>query len=167
MNNLVLRFYAPGDTPALAQLKSEYVRALYRGFVPSEVLKKATPDYYAEQLARWFDSHLYHIALSERAGKISSFVVYGADPEQSSYGLIYELACDHIADAAEKRAVVDFSLAQMRQEGYAAVHLWVLRDNFRVRFLFESLGFRHDGSTRTLTISGQELLIARYTFPLT
>ena len=166
MNNLVLRFYAPGDTPALAQLKSEYVRALYRGFVPSEVLKKATPDYYAEQLARWFDSHLYHIALSERAGKISSFELYCADPEQSSYGLIYELDFDHIDDAAEKRAVIDFSLAQMRQEGYAAVHLWVLRDNFRVRFLFESLGFRHDGSTRTLTISGQELLIARYTFPL-
>ena len=63
--------------------------------------------------------------------------------------------------------MIDFSLAQMRKEGYAAVHLWVLRDNFRVRFLFESLGFRHDGSTRTLDISGQELLIARYTFPLT
>ena len=62
MSNLVLRLYAPGDTPALAQLKSAYVRALYRGFVPSEVLKKATPDYYAEQLTRWSDSRLYHIA---------------------------------------------------------------------------------------------------------
>ena len=81
--------------------------------------------------------------------------------------LLPQTGGDHIADAAEKRAMIDFSLAQMRQEGYAAVHLWVLRDNFRVRFLFESLGFRHDGSTRTLDISGQELLIARYTFPLT
>ena len=167
MGNLVLRLSTPGDAPALAQLKSEYVRALYRGFVPAGVLKKATPEYYAGQLVQWMDTRLYHIALSERAGKVSGFVVYGADPEQSGYGLIYELACDHIADAAEKRALIDFSLSQIRQAGYAAVHLWVLRDNFRVRFLFESLGFRHDGSTRTLDISGQELLIARYTFPLT
>ena len=64
MNNLVFRFYASGDTPALAQLKSAYVRALYRGFVPSEVLKKATPDYYSEQLTKWLDSRQYHIAVS-------------------------------------------------------------------------------------------------------
>ena len=50
--------------------------------------------------------------------------------------------------------------------GHTSAYLWILTDNFRVRFLFENLGFRPDGARETREMFGQELYIARYQYAL-
>ena len=55
-------------------------------------------------------------------------------------------------------------LAVLAAADYRQVHQWVLRDNFRLRFLLERYGFKADGARRTVTFEGQQLQIARYLF---
>lgn len=166
MTKLNIRPVQQGDITTLAQVKSDYVRRLYRGFVPQEVLKTATPAYYTQELTQWLESGRYRIAVLESEGAIRAFTSYADDPDDAHSGLIYESACDQATSSEEKRALVDHVIQLFRQEERSQVHLWVLRDNFHVRFLFETLGFRPDGARQAKQFFGEELTITRYVYKL-
>ena len=154
------------DIPRLAALKSTYVRSLYRGFIPQELLCRASVERYISAITEWMETGLYHVALIERDGVIGSYIVYGRNPEEPFNGLVYEGVCDHLATTEEKRLLVDHCLSSLRGQGHTIAYLWILVDNFRVRYLFETLGFRPDGARETREMFGQELRIARYQYKL-
>lgn len=167
MTKLDIRFATLNDTARLAELKSTYVRSLYRGFISQDILNRSTPEFHAATIRAWLESGTYRIALIERDGVISNYIVYGTNPLAPHNGLIYEGVCDHLTTTEEKRLLVNHCLQELRSMGHTIAHLWVLVDNFRVRFLFETLGFRPDGARETREMFGQEIRIARYQYLLT
>ena len=154
------------DISQLAELKSTYVRGLYRGFISQEVLNNATAAHYQAAFATWMATGAYDIALIEHNGRIGNYIIYGNNPEAPYNGLIYEGVCDRLTTTEEKRALVHHCLDDLRRRGHTTAYLWILVDNFRVRYLFETLGFRPDGTRETRETFGQELHIARYQYKL-
>jgi len=166
MAELNIRQATMEDIPLLAELKNTYVRSLYRGFISQDVLNGATLEHYIAAITEWMESGQYRVALIERDGAIGTYIVYGDNPEAPFNGLIYEGVCDHLSTTEEKRALVDYCLGDLRGHGHTTAYLWILVDNFRVRYLFETLGFRPDGERQTRETFGQELHIARYQYKL-
>ena len=166
MTELHIRSASLDDVARLAELKSTYVRSLYRGFISQDILNRSTPDFHAATLAPWLKDGTYRIALVERNGVIGNYIIYGTNPEAPYNGLIYEGVCDDKTTVEEKRMLVDYCLNDLRSMGHTAAYLWILTDNFRVRYLFETLGFRPDGERQTRQMFGQELRIARYVYSL-
>ena len=166
MAKLNIRLATLEDIPCLAELKSTYVRSLYRGFISQSVLNSSTTELHEATLRDWLESGAYRIALIERDGVISNYIVYGDNPDEPYNGLIYEGVCDQLTTSEEKRMLVDHCLNELRAKGHTIAYLWVLVDNFRVRYLFESMGFRPDGTRDTRELYDQELRIARYQYKL-
>ena len=166
MDELHIRSASLDDVARLAELKSTYVRSLYRGFISQDILNRSTPDFHAATLRPWLADGTYRVALLKHGEAISSYIVYGTNPEAPYNGLIYEGVCDHLTTTEEKRMLVQHCLSELRERGHSTAYLWILVDNFRVRYLFETLGFRPDGARENRESFGQELHIARYQYKL-
>lgn len=166
MAKLTIRYATADDTAALAELKSTYVRSLYRGFISQDILHRSTPEFHANAIRAWMETGLYRVLIAETDGGISHYIVFGTNPDEPHNGLIYEGVSSAFTTTEDKRFLVDRCLQELREMGHTVAHLWILTDNFRVRFLFESLGFRPDGARETRQMFGQELHIARYQYTL-
>ncbi len=166
MGEMTIRQATAEDIPQLARLKCAYVRTLYRGFLSQDILRQSTPENYVAELKQWLETGRYRIALTQREDSIRDYIVYG-DSQEPSCGLIHEGVCSDVSNSEDKRQLVEYCLQDLRRRGHTVAHLWLLVDNFRTRFLFESMGFKADGTRQTRTLQNQELRIARYIYPLT
>lgn len=152
------------EAEQLAAIKSRYIRSLYRGYLDADYLRQATAEFYLPEITWFLQDKGSQMDVLEVDGQVVGYVVYGIDPTDPSYGLLREAAIQPEFGRREKDAVVQHALKQLRAQGYDSIHLWVLRDNFRARFLFESVGFRADGVVRVEPRDGLELNIARYVY---
>lgn len=166
MAEYTIRPAAERDAEQLAAIKSSYVRSLYRGFLSAGVLKGATVEYYLPEIAGWIKDRKYHVDALECDGQMMGFIVYGADQTCPGFGLIREEAVQPACGRREKDALAHHAIGELTAMGFHDIHLWVLRDNFRVRFLYESIGFRPDGAVRVEPRDNLELNISRYVYHL-
>lgn len=166
MADYILRPAATNEVERLAAIKSSYIRSLYRGFLSADYLREASPAFYLPEVTWWMQDANSHVDVLEVDGAAVGFIIYGADPSDPDYGLIREEAIDPVYGRREKDALVQHALAKLAELGYHDVRLWVLRDNFRVRFLFESIGFRFDGTVRVEPRDNLEMNISRYVYHL-
>ncbi len=164
MAEMEIRAARGEDVLELAELKSRHVRMLYRGFLPDPLLAYAEPDYYLEQFQSWLGQEPFHLDVLVQDGALQGYVVYGQEQAEPQFGLIQEVALDIVRARSDYRMLYDHALAVLAAADYRQVHQWVLRDNFRLRFLLERYGFKADGARRTVTFEGQQLQIARYLF---
>lgn len=164
MGEYILR---PADTKEierLAQVKSDYIRNLYQGFLSAEYLRGASQAFYLPEITWLMQDKQSHIDVMEIDGQAEGYVIYGDDPANPGCGLIREEGIEPRFGRREKDALVRHAIRQLTAMGYDTIDLWVLKNNFRVRFLFESLGFRHDGTVRVEPRDGLELSLARYVY---
>ena len=152
------------DRAALAELKSRYVRSMYRGFFSREVLDRIDDEFYAPEFSEYISSDQFHTIVMEHEGRLEGYVIYGPDPEEEGWGLIVDAHTVHPGDAERKRILIEDTLNRLEKMGFNDVRIWLVHDNFRVRFLFESFGFRRDGEERMAIRSGQELHTVRYQY---
>ena len=164
MAEKVIRPATREDISMLAELKSRYVRLLYRGFIPDAFLAIAEPAYYYNQLQDWLTQGKLQMDTLWVDGQPGGYIVYGVDGIDTSYGYIQEAAMALPLDAQDHALLYQHALAALDGRGLGQVHQWVLRDNFRVRFQLEHSGFKADGARRTITLEGQPLQIARYLY---
>ena len=61
MAKLTIRPATVDDIATMAELKSTYVRSLYRGFISQDILHRSTPDFHANTLRAWLESGMYRI----------------------------------------------------------------------------------------------------------
>ena len=152
------------EVEAIARIKADYVRSTYRGFLSPAYLRQIGDDYYIPQIRDWLSGGLYSVDVLDVDGKPTGFIVYGVDPGAQGCGLIYEQAIDPVCSMPEKNTLVHWALDHLEGMGLREIHIWALRDNFRLRFLYESLGFRADGRVRESHLEDMELRLARYTY---
>lgn len=164
MSEMEIRTARDEDMLELAQLKSRHVRMVYRGFLPHPLLAYAVPDSYQDQFRNWLHQDAFHLDVLVKNGTVQGYVVYGQEQAEPEFGLIQEAALDMACDGGNYRVLYDHALSALRAANFHQVHQWVLRDNFRLRFLLERFGFKADGTRRTVTFEGQQLQIARYLF---
>lgn len=163
MDEYQLRPATKDDAEQLAAVKSEYIRSLYRGFLPADYLRQATTEFYIPEVNWWMQDGS-HVDVLELDGRIVGYVVYGTFTSDPGCGMIREAAILPVYGRREKDALVRWAIRQLTAMGFQTIHLWVLRDNFRVRFLFESFGFRPDGTVRVEPRDNLELNISRYVY---
>ena len=162
MADYIIRSAEPRDQSALAELKGSYVRAVYKGFLAKELLERIDTEFYAPQFGEWLFSDQFHTDVMEHNGQLEGYVVYGPDSDESGWGLIADARSVHPGDAERKRLLVEHTIQTLASMGHPDIHIWLVHDNFRIRFLFESLGFRRDGKEKIAVQSGQELHFVRY-----
>lgn len=164
MEAYIIRPAAVDEAEQLAAIKSEYIRSLYRGFLGVDYLRQATAEFYLSEVTWWMQDANAHVDVLEMDGKPVGYVVYGADGGNPGCGLFREAAIQPVYGRREKDALVRHAIERLALMGFETIYLWVLRDNFRVRFLFESLGFRADGTVRVEPRDNLELHISRYVY---
>ena len=164
MGEYIIRSANANEAERLALVKSDYVRSLYRGFLSAEYLKEASQEFYLPEITWLMQDGKSHVDVLEIDGQAEGYVIYGADPANVNCGLIREEGIEPHFGRREKDALIRHAIGQLTGMGFETINLWVLKDNFRVRFLFESLGFRHDGMVRVEPRDGLELSIARYAY---
>lgn len=162
MEKQIIRAARKGDALSLAGVKSHYVRALYRGYLPVDFLKQLHETYYLDQVMGWLEDS-WQVDVLEADGTVTGYVVYGDDPAEEGCGLILEAAILPASGGMDKALLMNAVLGKLRKQ-YARVHVWTMRDNFRARFLFDRFGFRRDGAQRTVTVEDQPLDVIRLTW---
>lgn len=163
MENYQYRCANRADIPALTQLKSSYVQIIYRGFVPESVIKIAVPGYYLPQFTSWIDhDQRMQLDIQLSGDTPLGYVVYGPDPTDAASGLILESGIDLRQHRADQGALYVHALGMLAQMGFTHVNKWVVRDNFRLRFLLEHNGFKDDGVRKIVNLAQQPTEIARY-----
>ena len=162
METQSIRAARKGDALSLAGVKSRYVRALYRGYLPVDFLKQLHETYYLDQVMGWLEDS-WQVDVLETDGQVTGCVVYGADAEEEGCGLIQEAAILPERGGMDKDVLMNAVMAKLKGQ-YDRVHVWTMRDNLRVRFLFDRFGFRRDGAQRTVTVEGQTMDVIRLTW---
>lgn len=160
----VIRPAEKKDNERLAELKGHYIRDEYRGFLPKAMLDRVDIEFLTPEINEWLDGDLYETDVMERDGVIEGFIVYGPDPEEEGWGLIVDIRTSHPVDAERKRILIEHGMNELAKQGLKDVHIWLVHDNFRIRFLFESLGYRKDGEEKEAMRSGQFLQVDRYRY---
>ena len=162
MEKQIIRAARKGDALSLAGVKSRYMRALYRGYLPAELLKQLHETYFLTQVQEWLEEGR-QIEVLETDGDVTGFVVYDADPEEAGCGLILEAAILPASGGMDKAMLMNAVMGKLKAQ-YARVHVWTMRDNFRARFLFDNFGFRRDCAQRTADVEGHTVDVIRLTW---
>ncbi len=147
MEKMNIRPAVLADAPALADVKARYVRALYRGYLAADYLKRLDASVYLLQLTEWIRNDSFSVALLEGQDGIVGFIVYGSDEEEPGHGLIRDVALLPSGSSVDCQQLIR-SGVDCLANAFDNIHLWVVRDNFRMRFHFEQAGFRADGQER-------------------
>lgn len=161
----VIRSAVEMDMPALAALKTDYLCACYQGFARADILRKACPDRYLPEFDRWLADPLCHIDVLADDAEIAGYLIYRRD-ELEPTGWIVEARSRSHCSAEESGRLIERAILHFRQDGCNVVRTWLLRSNYRLRFLFESCGFRPDGERRFDEKSGQSFEMVRYMYLL-
>lgn len=164
MMKRIIRTATPDDRHILTELKTAYIRSLYRGYIPSERLKALNPTPYDTHIADFLATPGQQVLLCEEEERPLGYLVIGEDPQDERCGMIFDAASSPAADEAVRDALVVEAASRLAEKGKERIYIWLLRDNFQARFLFERLNFKLEGSLRTYEIEGSEAQLIRYVY---
>ena len=99
MTEYQLRPATKDDAERLAAVKSEYIRSLYRGFLPADYLRQATAEFYIPEVNWWMQDGS-HVDVLEMDGQIVGYVVYGTSSSDPGCGIIREEAIRYMTKLA-------------------------------------------------------------------
>ncbi len=159
--NAVLRRANAGDLEALSALKSDYIRSRYRGFLPREALERASPGYYREEISGFLSNPENETLILERCGRIEGYILFGPGDEPGA-AIILDARSDEGFSAESHHALLNGAVRRLGAKGFTSVQVWLLRNNYRARYLFESFGFRPDGALRQEAHIGRMFNMTRY-----
>jgi len=161
----------PADARAIAEIHVEAWRAAYREIVPDEYLDSLSID---RREAAWRQNLLAAdtstwVALESDA--IVGWISAGPSRDTDAGGSAGEIWAVYVAPGCWRRGVGRSLCLQaeqyLRTEGFAAVTLWVLRDNERAVKFYQSFGFVPDnGATKELDLGAKNLTEVRFRKPL-
>jgi ribosomal protein S18 acetylase RimI-like enzyme len=165
---LCIRRATLDDADAIAEAHLAAWQTAYRGQLPDEVLDSLTIDAYR---TRWRGNlstpSLFTTRVVETGGRVRGFASTGpardADLDPARVG---ELLALYLHPDAWRQglgqALLEASIAALRDAGFRTVTLWVLETNVRARRFYERAGFAPDGSRQSRPLMGVRLEEVRY-----
>jgi ribosomal protein S18 acetylase RimI-like enzyme len=157
------------DVPALARVQVASWRRAYRGLMPEQVIEAQTEERRRVLWQRVLGAGQHGMLVAERAQQVIGFgqLVASRDPGAAHTGEVAALYVDpeHWRSGAG-RALLSACIERARQNGYAALTLWVLSSNAAARCFYERMGLAPDGETKNERRAGGSLFEVRYRMPL-
>lgn len=148
------------DCACLAALQCSTMAAEYRGYHQWQQIMNNALEAVCSRFQQAIENPHLLLKVQEAGGMISGYVLYGADESAEGWGLLVEALS--IADG--ERPLIQYALRALAAMGLPNVHTWVLRDNFRLRYLYECCGFRRDGTQCVRQVAEDELPMLRYQY---
>lgn len=152
------------DQQILTELKTAYIRSLYQGYIPQEHLRELDPTSYETHIADFLAMPDRLVLLCMEEDKPMGYLAIGDDPEDARFGIIFDAACAPQSDHAVRDALIVAAAEHFAVQGKQQIRIWLLRDNFRARFLFEQFNFKSEGTLRTQIVEGRETQLTRYVY---
>lgn len=153
MCNIFIRRAIPGDEMVLAHIQTESWKAAFAGILTPDELERCTNLQKAEQM--------YHNVLRRKDCSMAIEFVGDQPHCIAAWGknrcdlgdCVGELICIHsLQDNWAKgygSAMMQYVLAELSQEHYESVILWVFEANTRARRFYEKHGFALTGQKKT------------------
>ena len=166
VDTMHIRAAIDGDAMAIAKVHVASWRVAYDGIVPNEVLDT----FDAERRVRQWAENIAHDSIetivAEAHGEIVGFASFGATRDNDAdHNRVAEIQAIYVhPDSWGQRfgrRLCESAIAELVEQSYEQITLWVLKDNPRARRFYELAGFVLDGKTRTETI-GVPLDVLRY-----
>ena len=156
------------DVGAVARIHLASWKFGHRGLLPDEVVEGVAP----EERQRAWQKTLEKptrgkvVILAEAEAEVVGFASGGASRDPSAepeIGEVYELFVDpQVVGTGVGETLLREIMDQLKRRGYRTVTLWVVEGNKRARHFYERLGFRPDGSRKTVAMNGAEVVEVRY-----
>lgn len=159
-----IRAAQQSDISKLYDLRKKYVSVNY-GSMLSDAFKSSWDETSSIQVDTWFQDSRYDIGVIETDDSVEGYIVYGMDGE-GNRGVILEARAVQSCDAEHKKLLIEYALKQMIEQSAEIVRIWLQHDNFRIRFLFESLGFHRNGTMKKDNRHGYELAYDEYIYEI-
>ena len=154
------------DIQGLAALKSTYFKNLFQCFLPPETLEKATPESFVQNFTECLHGAGTYLDLMTLDNVCVAYIVYGVQRDDPSSGWIADAGMDLLQSASVRETTYHHTLSVLQNAGCTQVRQWVLRENFRLRFHMEKLGFKDNGTRRSIMMDGTSLNMAQYVYRL-
>jgi ribosomal protein S18 acetylase RimI-like enzyme len=163
---MIIRPATVDDASDIARIHVDTWRDAYKEIVPDAYLRDLSKE---KRASTWTESLLRSptgtlVTLGD-IGQIVGWVSFGAsrDDDGSGIGELYAiyLQSDHWGKGYGKRLLA-YAEHHLSKEGFSTITLWVLELNYRTRRFYEIAGYVADGTKKTLTICGRELIELRY-----
>jgi ribosomal protein S18 acetylase RimI-like enzyme len=148
---IALREARRGDEPAVAELHVRSWQEAYREIMPAEFLAGLDPRDRAERYEFEGGEEAPTTVLAVDQDVLIGFVTFGASRDADAKGLgeIYALYVDPESYASGiGRMLMAEARRRLREGGFDAAVLWVLRGNHRAQRFYEREGWTPDGASR-------------------
>jgi ribosomal protein S18 acetylase RimI-like enzyme len=145
----VIRRAEAADAAGLAQVHDATWRETYLGLLSAEMLDALTADARVEAWSRILAGEAGYLSrtyVAERGGGLVAFGSCGdqRDADLAARGYAGEIAAVYVLKSDQRQGLgqrlMTTMMADLRERGVTGFSLWVPRDNFPARALYEQLG---------------------------
>ena len=166
VNVVLIRTALPSDVPQIADVNVRSWQAAYRGHMPDSFLDALDPVQRAAWWAQVVVDPEVTVLVAVEAGQLVGFSSFLACRDDDAAPATCEIATLYV-DPRHWRSGCGASLVEAvvriaRQGASREISLWVLGTNVAARAFYESLGFAHDGRSKTDSRLGLVLHEVRY-----
>ncbi len=151
------------DRASLTDLKYKYTQLLYKGYLPDSYLNKLDSEYAGNAVNTWLGNQGCRIGVLEIGHNLEGYVVWRPDAELSGWGEIVDVGATSNVTSEQKEKLTHWAIKGMAEQGLGQVHIWLLQDNLRGRFMFESFGFKAQREMKHITRADYAFAVRRYT----
>lgn len=148
----------------MAELKCRQLSGQLSSFIPAESLARMTPETFLPSLQSMMEQECFALESHEEEGRVSGYIIYARRQSKEPFEQIVEV----FADTYElQQALIARGVDTMGRMGAKQIHVWILRENFRLRFIYEMAGFRLEGSMGSKRLMEQDFAAVLYQRQLT
>jgi GNAT superfamily N-acetyltransferase len=164
-DDVSVRDAVSADLPAMEAAKRDAGIAAWPHILPPEALERlGFPDRWAAALARL--PARSRVLVGQLGGEVVGFAILRPSGDDDAGDEIGELDGFYVAPSAwgrgVGRALLAATIEQLRADGFRQATLWTAVDNHRPRRIYETGGWRLDGTVRHRQIFGADFDEVRY-----
>jgi GNAT superfamily N-acetyltransferase len=164
-STITLRAAAPADLAAMARVKQDAGVAAWPHIVPPELISQLPfPERFTGAVTN--PPARTRALVAEQGKAVVAFAITRPSADDDADGQVGELdgfyAAPEVWGHGVGRALLAAAVEALRGEGFSHATLWTAVDNHRPRRMYETAGWRLDGTLRHRHLGGAEFDELRY-----
>ncbi|HSJ27549.1 MAG TPA: GNAT family N-acetyltransferase [Acidimicrobiia bacterium] len=159
-----IRHARPGEGTAISKVRVDSWKAAYRDLMPAEILDRMEVDGSGWEAAIESATPRTSLLVVDDEGEIVGFSVVGPDRDgaEGAGEIVAIYLLSEVWDRGYGWALMEHSVAELREHGFRRAVLWVLSTNERARRFYETAAWLADGGEKVELWHGHPLPHVRY-----